>query len=120
MIRYRVINEEQNRDITAEENWVITPDGRLAVNEYGDLIGRTYARAVDEREKELLDLLYVIRTNMTSITRYVRHDKKDHPNLSMKEFKEQNQEYKELADRAVTNILEYVNGKSWKDDNAND
>ena len=66
---------------------------------------------VDEAEKakELNDLLYVIRTNMTSITRYVRHKRENHPTLTEGQFIDRHLRYKELADIAVTNILEYVN-----------
>ena len=60
------------------------------------------------------DLLYVIRTNMTSITRYVRHERKNHPMLTEGQFIVRHLKYKELADVAVNNILEYVNGKQKK------
>ena len=43
---YRVINKETKEDITDKECWVLRPDGSLAVNEYGDLIGRTYAEVI--------------------------------------------------------------------------
>lgn len=61
------------------------------------------------KTKELNDLLYVIRTNMTSITRYVRHERKEHPNLTEGQFLDQHLKYKAFADVAVKNILEYVN-----------
>lgn len=61
--------------------------------------------------KELNDLLYVIRTNMTSITRYVRHKRDKHPTLTEGQFTNQHLKYKELAESAVSNILKYINGK---------
>ena len=60
--------------------------------------------------QEIDNLLYVIRTNMTSITRYVRHNKEDHPTLTAGQFLDQHLKYKELAEIAVNNILEYING----------
>lgn len=61
------------------------------------------------KQKKLSDLLYVIRTNMTSITRYVRHKKEEHPTLTAGQFLDQHLKYKELADKAVSNILSYIN-----------
>lgn len=60
---------------------------------------------------ELNDLLCVVRSNMTSITRYVRHNRDDHPTLTEGQFLDQNLQYKELANTAVGNILDYINGK---------
>ncbi len=48
-------------------------------------------------------LLYIIRCNMTSITRYVRNEDETY-----------NIKYKELAEKAVQNILEAVNHKEIK------
>ena len=45
-VTYKVIDKRTNEDITAKYNWVLQPDGRLAYNEYGDLIGFTYATPV--------------------------------------------------------------------------
>lgn len=63
-----------------------------------------------EDAKKLYDLIYIVRTNMTSITRYVRHEREKHPTLTDGQFLDQHLEYKDLADVAVKNILEYVNG----------
>lgn len=52
--------------------------------------------------KVLGKLLYDLRTNMTSVTRYVRH--KDGKN-----FEERHREYLKLAEFAVDNILESLN-----------
>lgn len=38
-MKYRVFNTIKNRYVTDEEAWILTPDGRLAVNEDGDEIG---------------------------------------------------------------------------------
>lgn len=43
-------------------------------------------------------LLYIIRCNMTSITRYIRNENKTY-----------DIRYKELAEKAVENILEAIN-----------
>ena len=61
--------------------------------------------------KVLHDLLYVVRTNMTSITRYVRHEYADHPLLTLGDFIDRNLEYKKLAKTAVDNILCYINSE---------
>lgn len=52
--------------------------------------------------KVLGKLLYDLRTNMTSVTRYVRH--KDGKN-----FEERHKEYLKLAEFAVDNILKSLN-----------
>lgn len=52
-------------------------------------------------------LAFDIRTNMTSITRYVRHD--DKACLNKKEYEERHEEYRRLADDAVNNILKCIN-----------
>lgn len=62
-------------------------------------------------EKELNDLLFVIRREMTSITRYVRYKRENHPTLTEGQSLDRQLRYKELAEKAVTNILEYINGK---------
>lgn len=38
-MKYRVFNTIENRYVTDEKDWVLKPNGRLAVNEYGDEIG---------------------------------------------------------------------------------
>lgn len=38
-MKYRVINIKTKEDITDKYCWVVRPDGKLYVNEYGDLIG---------------------------------------------------------------------------------
>lgn len=43
---YRVIDTRTNEDITDKHDWILQPNGRLAYNAYGDLIGLTYAEAV--------------------------------------------------------------------------
>lgn len=59
--------------------------------------------------KKLYDLLYIVRTNMTSITRYIRHKREGHPNLTEGQFLDRHLQYKDLADVAIKNILEYIN-----------
>lgn len=45
-ITYKVIDTRTNKDITNDYYWCISPDGILAYNEYGDMIGLTYAKAI--------------------------------------------------------------------------
>lgn len=45
-VTYKVIDTRTNEDITNKYCWVLMPDGRLAYDEYGDLIGHTYAKAI--------------------------------------------------------------------------
>ena len=49
-------------------------------------------------------LLYIIRCNMTSITRYIRNENKAY-----------NIRYKKLAEKAVENILEAINYRGKND-----
>lgn len=58
--------------------------------------------------KVLGKLVYDLRTNMTSVTRYVRH--KDGKN-----FEERHKEYLKLAEFAVDNILKCLNGNEALD-----
>lgn len=60
-------------------------------------------------EKNINDLLFVIRSNMTSITRHVKHNWEKHPTLTLGQFLDQNAKYRELAIKAVDNILSYIN-----------
>ena len=63
------------------------------------------------KSRELYDLLYIIRTNMTSITRYIRHKRDEHPTLTDGQFIDRHLEYRKLTDVAVDNILKYINEK---------
>ena len=53
-MKYRVFNTIANRYVTDEEEWILKPDGRLAVNEDGDEIG--YPHCVAEFSTGLLDM----------------------------------------------------------------
>ena len=46
MITFKVVDIRTGKDITNTEMWVLRPDGSLTYNEYGDLIGCVYAKAV--------------------------------------------------------------------------
>ena len=37
-MKYRVFNKVTKEDITNKDTWVVTPDGQLAFNEWGDLL----------------------------------------------------------------------------------
>jgi hypothetical protein len=54
----------------------------------------------------IIQLLYDLRTQMTSVTRYVRHKRTD---LNSDHFLAQHQTYLAMADKAVDNILEVIN-----------
>ena len=72
----------------------------------------------ENKKQELDELIYQVRSNMTSITRYIRHKKEGHPTLTEGQLTEQNAKYKEMAEVAVSNILDYLNRKyGAKNDN---
>lgn len=94
-----------------------TPKNRCYITTFkkldnGEIILTERFEVVPEtvESRDVNDLLYVIRTNMTSITRYVRHERAKHPTLTEGQFLDQHLKYKELAEIAVTNILNYING----------
>jgi hypothetical protein len=90
---------------TEEQNHYIDLGLKIAVEDIKNLPSADVVEA-----KELNDLLYVIRTNMTSITRYVRHKRDEHLTLTEGQFIDRHLKYKELAESAVSNILKYING----------
>ena len=49
-ITFRVIDTRTDEDITNKQMWVLRPDGSLAYNDYGDLTGCTWAKAVINKE----------------------------------------------------------------------
>ena len=63
----------------------------------------------DKVAKTLLDLTYTLRTNMTSVTRYVRHEKSKSPTLTEGQFLDRHLEYRKLAREVVDNILKCLN-----------
>lgn len=65
----------------------------------------------ENKKQELDELIYQMRTNMTSITRYIRHKREDHPTLTEGQYAEQSIAYKKSAEVAVSNILDYLNRK---------
>lgn len=66
-------------------------------------------KQIEEMAKVIKQLAFDLRTNMTSITRYVRHERSKHPTLTEGQFIDRHMEYKELADKAVDNILKCLN-----------
>ena len=46
MLEYKVINSKTGEDITADYDWVISPNGELNYLCYGDLTGYPNAKAV--------------------------------------------------------------------------
>lgn len=65
---------------------------------------------IEEMAKALLKLTYDLRTNMTAITRYVKHEKSKSPTLTDGQFIDRHLKYRELAIVAVDNILKCING----------
>lgn len=66
---------------------------------------------MNEREisKIVGQLTYDLRTNMTSVTRFVRMERAKHPTLTDGQFLDRYLEYRQLALRAVDNILKCLN-----------
>lgn len=66
---------------------------------------------MNEREisKIVGQLTYDLRTNMTSVTRFVRMERAKHPTLTDGQFLDRYLEYRELALEAVGNILKCLN-----------
>lgn len=54
-------------------------------------------------------LTYDLRTNMTSVTRFVKMERSKHPTLTDGQFLDRYLEYRELALQAVDNILKCLN-----------
>lgn len=67
-------------------------------------------RQFEEVVKLLQTLVFDLRQNMTSVTRYVKHTKANKPNhIKMEVFNRRHVEYQALAEQAVNNILDCLN-----------
>ena len=66
-------------------------------------------KQIREMVKVVRKLTFDLRTNMTSITRYVRHERAKSPTLTEGQFIDRHLEYRELANIAVDNILKCIN-----------
>ena len=66
---------------------------------------------MNEREisKIVGQLTYDLRTNMTSVTRFVKIKRENHPTLTDGQFLDRYLEYRQLALQAVDNILKCLN-----------
>lgn len=62
-----------------------------------------------EISKIVGQLTYDLRTNMTSVTRFVRMEREKHPTLTNGQFLDRYLEYRQLALQAVDNILKCLN-----------
>lgn len=62
-----------------------------------------------EISKIVGQLTYDLRTNMTSVTRFVRMERARHPTLTDGQFVDRYIEYRQLALQAVDNILKCLN-----------
>ena len=69
----------------------------------------TRDKQIEEMAKVVNRLTFDLRQNMTSVTRYVRHERAKHPNLTEGQFIDRHLEYRELALVAVDNILKCLN-----------
>ena len=58
-------------------------------------------------------LIFDLRTNMTSVSRYVRDNREKHPTLTEGQFIDRNLEYKRLAEQAVDNILSCLDSNEY-------
>lgn len=58
-------------------------------------------------------LIFDLRTNMTSVSRYVRDSREKHPTLTEGQFVDRNLEYKRLAEQAVDNILSCLDSNEY-------
>ncbi len=88
-------------------------------NERGDITGYTDEFAIDRaialykaQFRNVDDLLFIIRQEMTSITRYVRCSKEKYPKLTEGQFIDRQLEYKALAEHSVEKILNIINPKT--------
>jgi hypothetical protein len=66
-------------------------------------------KQIEKMAKVVRKLTFDLRTNMTSITRYVRHERAKSPTLTEGQFIDRHLEYRELANTAVDNILKCIN-----------
>lgn len=64
---------------------------------------------IEEMLSTVNKLAFDLRTNMTSITRYVKHKREEHPNLTEGQFIDRHLAYRALAEVAVDNILKCLN-----------
>lgn len=62
-----------------------------------------------EISKVVRQLTYDLRTNMTSVTRFVKMKREKHPTLTDGQFLDRYLEYRQLALQAVENILKCLN-----------
>ena len=62
-----------------------------------------------EISKIVGQLVYDLRTNMTSVTRFVKMERNKHPTLTDGQFLDRYLEYRKLALQAVDNILKCLN-----------
>ena len=63
----------------------------------------------NEMSKIVGQLTYDLRTNMTSVTRFVQMEREKHPTLTEGQYLDRYLEYKQLALQAVDNILKCLN-----------
>lgn len=80
---------------------------------YGQLIKLPEPKSEEKRIEEIVrvvrKLTFDLRTNMTSVTRYVRHERSKSPTLTEGQFLDRHLKYRELANVAVDNILKCIN-----------
>ena len=64
---------------------------------------------IEEVVKVVRQLTHNLRTNMTPVTRYVKHEREDHPQLTAGKFIDRHLKYKQMALVSVENILKCLN-----------
>ena len=62
-----------------------------------------------EMSKIVGQLAFDLRSNMTSVTRFVRMEREEHPTLTDGQYLDRYLEYRRLALQAVDNILKCLN-----------
>lgn len=62
-----------------------------------------------EMSKMVGQLTYDLRSNMTSVTRFVKMEREKHPTLTEGQYLDRYLKYRQLALQAVDNILECLN-----------
>lgn len=66
-------------------------------------------KQIENIVKVVRKLTFNLRTNMTSVTRYVKHEREKSPTLTTGEFIDRHLKYRDMAKLAVNNILECIN-----------
>ena len=94
-MRYRVIDKKTKEDITDKYDWVISSNGQLSYNDYGDLIGYPEAAYLPE---VAMDEFYKSVKTLKNLNYYNNNSEKENTDMELNVNKE------EVRSRNVTNI----------------